>query len=55
MRALNEKNVAECDQLVEAYGKGQREQFDQMADLLDSLNPVQCFDALDKLCSQSSP
>jgi len=50
MTALNEKNLTECNQLVD----NQQNNFHDLSIKLDSLNPVQCFDILDKLCSKYS-
>ncbi len=48
---MNEKNVLECHQLVDS---GKQENFNALSAKLDYLNPIQCFDILDKLCGQYS-
>jgi hypothetical protein len=53
MKAMNEKNILECNQLVDSYDNKQ-DNFNDLSAKLDSLNPVQCFDILDKLCSKYS-
>lgn len=53
MTALNEKNLLECNQLVDSYDN-QQNNFQDLSTKLDSLNPVQCFDILNKLCSKYS-
>jgi hypothetical protein len=53
MTALNEKNLSECNQLVDSYDN-QQNNFQNLSTKLDSLNPVQCFDVLNKLCSKYS-
>jgi hypothetical protein len=53
MTAMNEKNVYECNQLVDSYDNKQ-DNFNDLSSKLDYLNPIQCFDILDKLCSKYS-
>ncbi len=53
MTALNEKNLLECTQVVDSYDNKQKN-FQDLSTKLESLNPVQCFDLLDKLCSKYS-
>jgi hypothetical protein len=48
---MNDKNLLECNQLVDSYQQGS---LNELSTKLDSLNPVQCFDVLDKLCSKYS-
>jgi hypothetical protein len=51
MTEMNEKNILECNQLVD---NNQQDNFNDLSSKLDYLNPVQCFDILDKLCSKYS-
>lgn len=53
MTSWNEKNLSQCQQLVDSYDQSQTN-FDQLTSLLDSLNPVQVFDMLNQLCSKCS-
>ena len=53
MTAWNEKNLSQCEQIVDSYDQNPTN-FDQLTPLLDSLNPVQCFDVLNKLCRKCS-
>lgn len=53
MTAMNEKNVLECSQLADSYDDKQNN-FNELSSKLDNLNPIQCFDILDKLCSKYS-
>ena len=55
MKALNERDVSECDRLADVYSQGENKDLDELSARLDSLNPVQCFDVLDRLCSACSP
>ena len=55
MKALNERDVSECTRLAQMYKQGQNEDLDELSAHLDALNPVQCFDVLDQLCSGCSP
>ncbi|CAF0936473.1 unnamed protein product [Rotaria sp. Silwood1] len=54
LTAINDKNVSECNQLVDSYNNNKPENFNDLSAKLDYLNPVQCFDILDKLCSKYS-
>ena len=54
MTTINEKNVLECNQLVDSYNNNKQNNFNDLSSKLDYLNPVQCFDILDKLCSKYS-
>ncbi|CAF3675234.1 unnamed protein product [Rotaria socialis] len=54
LTSMNDKNVSECNQLVDSYDNDKPENFDQLSAKLDYLNPVQCFDILDKLCKKYS-
>lgn len=49
---MNQQNVSECDQLVDSYDISKPVNFDELSSKLDYLNPVQCFDIFDKLCSK---
>jgi len=51
MTEMNEKNILECNQLVD---NNEQDNFNDLSSKLDYLNPVQCFDILDKLCSKYS-
>ena len=53
MKAMNENYVTQCNQLVDNYNNTQ-DNFNELSSVLDNLNPVQCFDILDKLCSKFS-
>ena len=53
MTNWNEKNLSQCNQLVDSYDPTQTN-FDELTPVLDTLNPVQCFDILNKLCSKCS-
>jgi hypothetical protein len=55
MKALNERDVSECSRLAEMYNEGESDDLDELLAHLDALNPVQCFDVLDQLCSGCSP
>jgi hypothetical protein len=54
LTAMNEQNVLECNQLVDSYENNRQGSFEDLSTKLDNLNPVQCFDILDKLCSKYS-
>ncbi|CAF0879925.1 unnamed protein product [Rotaria sordida] len=54
LTAINDKNVLECNQLVDSYDSDKPVNFNDLSTKLDYLNPVQCFDILDKLCSKYS-
>jgi hypothetical protein len=51
---MNDENVLECNQLVDSYENGRQGDLNELSIKLDNLNPVQCFDVLDKLCSRYS-
>ncbi|CAF1048430.1 unnamed protein product [Adineta ricciae] len=50
LTAMNEENVAECNRLAD--NEIIDINFAELSSKLDSLNPVQCFDILDKLCNK---
>ncbi|CAF2976613.1 unnamed protein product [Rotaria sp. Silwood2] len=54
LTAINDKNVFECNQLVDSYDSVKPENFNDLSTKLDYLNPIQCFDILDRLCSKYS-
>ncbi|UJR27258.1 hypothetical protein I4U23_008553 [Adineta vaga] len=47
LTAMNDENVAECNQLAD---NDINDNFNELSSKLDYLNPIQCFDILDKLC-----
>ena len=51
LAAMNHQHVFECNQIVDSNQLGN---FNDLSAKLDYLNPVQCFDILDKLCSKYS-
>ncbi|CAF1236333.1 unnamed protein product [Adineta steineri] len=48
---MNEDYVFECNQLID---NDIENNYNDLSVKLDNLNPVQCFDLLDKLCSKYS-
>ena len=50
---MNEKNLQECNQLVDSIDPN-KNNFQDLSVKLESLNPVQCFDMLNKLCGKYS-
>ena len=54
MTAMNDRNVLECNQLVDNYESDKQGNLDELSAKLDYLNPVQCFDIFDKLCSKQT-
>ncbi|CAF0748429.1 unnamed protein product [Didymodactylos carnosus] len=54
MHKMNQEDVKRCEDLVDQYLSGHKNVLNDLNTRLEAVNPVQCFDILDKLCAKST-
>ena len=53
MQKLNDENVELARKFVEKISTGEEKNLQKIDEILDTLNPIQCFDIFDELCRLS--